>query len=198
IDRTFTFELIRAASELPEPALLAELDKLVAAGVLFTKGTPPRCSYTFKHALIQDAAYQSLVKKRRQQVHQTIAEAIERTFPDTAATEPEVLARHFTEAGLAEKATDYWLKAGLRARDRSAHLDALRPPTRGLDLLRTLPESPGRDERELAFRMPLAASCTATRGYTSPEAEAHIEQAGAVCERLGPAAPRFHFLMVNW
>ncbi|HJZ60151.1 MAG TPA: protein kinase, partial [Gemmataceae bacterium] len=198
IDRTFTFELIRAASELPEPALLAELDKLVAAGVLFTKGTPPRCSYTFKHALIQDAAYQSLVKKRRQQVHQTIAEAIERTFPDTAATEPEVLARHFTEAGLAEKATDYWLKAGLRARDRSAHLEAIRHLTRGLELLRTFPESPGRDERELAFRMPLAASCTATRGYTSPEAEAHIEQAGAVCERLGPAAPRFHFLMVNW
>ena len=113
IGRTFSYELLRAAAELDPSALRAELDKLVGAGVLFAKGTPPRDTYTFKHALIQDAAYQSLVKKRRQQVHLRIAEALERAFPDAADTQPEVLAHHFTEAGRTESAIEYWRGPGI-------------------------------------------------------------------------------------
>jgi tetratricopeptide (TPR) repeat protein len=192
--RTFGFELVRAASGLPEAVLRAELDRLVAAGVLVAMGSPPD-SYTFRHALIQDAAYLSMVRKRRQLVHQQLAAALESTAPDA---EPEVLAHHFTEAGLAWRASGYWLQAGLRARERSAHLEAICHLSRGLDLLLAGPPSADRDERELGLRMPLAASLIATRGYTSPGVEEQIEQAREACERVGPAAPRFHVLMVTW
>ena len=113
--------MIEAASALDEMTLRHELDKLVGAGLLFAKGAPPRRTYTFKHALIQDAAYQSLVKKRRQQFHRTVAEKLEQQFAEVAETQPELLARHFTEAGDVPRAVGYGLKAGERARERSAY-----------------------------------------------------------------------------
>lgn len=198
IGRTFSYEMLRVASELGEETLRAELDKLVGAGVLFAKGAPPRTTYTFKHALIQDAAYLSLVKKRRQQVHLRIADAIERSFTDAAETQPEVLAHHFTEAGRTESAIEYWARAGNRARERSAYAEAIRHLTRGLELLAALPEGPDRDAREFGLRLPLGSCHLAARGYAAPEVETEIVRARDLCERLGPAFPLFDVMMVYW
>jgi predicted ATPase len=198
IGRTFAHEVIRAASELDEPALRVELDKLVGAGLLFAKGTPPRCTYTFKHALIQDAAYQSMVKKRRQQFHRTVAEKLEERFPEVAQTQPELLARHFTEAGEAPRAIDYWLRAGLRAQAAFANAEAINHLRRGLALIAGLPESPDRDALELRFQVPLAVALMTARGYAHPDLEAVHARARALCERLGPQAPLFHVLWGNW
>jgi class 3 adenylate cyclase/tetratricopeptide (TPR) repeat protein len=198
IGRTFSYEMLRAASEWSDETLRTELDKLVGAGVLFAKGEPPRGTYTFKHALIQDAAYLSLVKKRRQQVHLRIAEAVERSFPDAVETQPEVLAHHFTEAGRTESAIEYWGRAGNRARERSAYSEAIRDFTRGLDLLTALPEGPDRDAREFGLRLPLGSCYLAARGYAAPEVEAAVVRARDLCERLGPAFPLFDVMMVYW
>src|SRR5207244_7442263 len=132
-----------------EPTLQAELAKLVQAEILHPRGRPPRCNYVFKHALLEDALYNALVKARRQQFHQRIGEALEARFPQTVETQPELLAHHFTEAGLAAKAVGYWLKAGLRSRERSAEIEAISHLTRGLALLETLDESRDRLAREL-------------------------------------------------
>ncbi|VTR94565.1 adenylate guanylate cyclase : Adenylate/guanylate cyclase OS=Solibacter usitatus (strain Ellin6076) GN=Acid_1303 PE=4 SV=1: Pkinase: Guanylate_cyc: AAA_16 [Gemmata massiliana] len=198
IGRTFSYETLRAAGEWDEPALRGELEKLVRAGVLFAKGAPPQDTYTFKHALIQDAAYHSLVRKRRQQVHHRIAEAIEQTLPDTAETEPELLAHHYTEAGRVETGLDYWTKAGNRARERSAYAESIRHLTRGLGLLIDLPSGPERDSREFGLRLPLSSCFLATFGYAAPEVETEIIRARGLCERLGPAFPLFDVMMVSW
>jgi len=198
IGRTFGYDLIRAATDRDEAVLRAELRKLVDAGLLFPKGTIPRATYTFKHALIQDAAYQSLVKKTRQQLHRRVAGALEAAFPEVVATQPELLAHHLAEAGEVARSVGYWRTAGERARGRSAYPEAIRHLSRGLALLATRPEGAERDGDELQFRLPLAASFIAVRGYAAPEVEEHIARARALCERLGPAAPLFHVLMISW
>jgi serine/threonine protein kinase/tetratricopeptide (TPR) repeat protein len=198
IGRTFSYEMLRAAVELDEPRLRAELDKLVGAGMLFPKGSPPRCTYTFKHALIQDAAYQSMVKKRRQHFHNRVAEALEASFPDVVETQPEVVAHHLAEAGETARSVEYWGKAGTRARERSAHVEAIGHLKRGIELVNTRPEGSERDEAELQLRLPLSASYIAVRGYAAPEVEEHIQRARELCERLGPSSPLFHVLMISW
>jgi serine/threonine protein kinase/tetratricopeptide (TPR) repeat protein len=195
IGRSFGYEMIHAASDLDEPALHLELDKLVGAGMLLAKGTWPTCTYTFKHALIQDAAYQSLVKKTRQAFHQSIAQRLEAQFPEIVETQPEVLARHFTEAGQPAEGIEYWWKAGIRARERSAHLEAIRHLSRGLELCAASREDAA---RELRFRLPLCASYLAVRGYASPEVEEQIQRARVLCEQLGPESPLFHVMMITW
>src|SRR5262249_10041167 len=152
-----------------EPTLQAELAKLVQAEILYPKGRPPRCTYTFKHALLQDALYHALVKGQRQQFHRRIASVLEAQFPDRVATQPEWLAHHCTEAGLSEKAIGYWLQAGLRARERFANVEAIGHLKNGLAVLETLPESPGRDAQELPFLSPLGTAYIAERGYAAPE-----------------------------
>ncbi len=198
IDRTFSFALLLAASAYPEAVLRAELTRLVAEGLLFVRGSPPKETYTFKHALIQDAAYQSMVKKSRQQVHLRIAKAYEMGFPEIVDAQPELLAHHFAASGNTDRAIAYWLKAGQRSRERSAHRESLRHLSRGLEGLLALPVSAERDVRELEFRMPLAASFIATHGYASVEVEEHVTRAQAICDQVGPTAPRFHVLMVTW
>ena len=143
--------------------------KLVQAEILYPKGRPPRCTYIFKHALLEDALYNSLVKGKRQSLHGRIAEALETHFAQTAATQPELLAYHFTEAGLTEKAIGYWLKAGMRSRERSAEIEAISHLTRGLALLETLGEFLERDARELELLSPLGTAYIAARGYAAPE-----------------------------
>ena len=135
LGREFSYELLAAVAALDEPTLQAELAKLVQAEILYPKGRPPRCTYIFKHALLEDALYNALVKGKRQQFHRRIAEVLEAQFPQTAETQPELLAHHFTEAGLTEKAVGYWLKAGLRSRERSANVEAIGHLTKGLALL---------------------------------------------------------------
>jgi predicted ATPase len=198
IGRTIVYGVIRAASSLDEATLRLELDKLVGAGLLFVKGSPPRAVYTFKHALIQDAAYQSLVKKRRQQLHQAVAERLEERFPEVAATQPELLARHFTEAGAAGRATDYWLAAGRRAQAAFANAEAIDHLRRGLAVIAGLPASSDRDARELPFQVSLGVALMTGRGYAHPDLEAVQTRARELCERLGPSSPLFHVLWGNW
>ncbi len=169
LGREFSYELLAAVATVDEPTLQAELAKLVQAEILYPKGRPPRCTYIFKHALLEDALYNALVKGKRQQFHRRIAEVLEAQFPQTVETQPELLAHHFTEAGLTEKAIGYWLKAGLRSRERSAEIEAIGHLTRGLALLETLDESPERDARELELLSPLGTAYIASRGYAAPE-----------------------------
>jgi predicted ATPase len=129
----------------------------------------PQARYIFRHALIQDAAYQSLLKSTRQQYHKHIAQTLAERFPDIKETQPELLARHYTEAGLIAQAIPYWLQAGQRAGRRSAHAEAISHLTRRLDLLATLPDGPERAQQELGLQMALGTSLLATKGFAAPE-----------------------------
>src|SRR5262249_37831596 len=141
LGREFSYELLQAVSPVEEKALQSALAKLMDAEVLYQRGLPPQARYLFKHALIQDAAYQSLLKSVRQQYHQQIARVLEERFPETTETQPELLAHHYTEAGLIARAIPYWQKAGHRAIERSANIEATRHLIRGLELLKILPDT---------------------------------------------------------
>ena len=149
IGREFSHKLLAAVAGLPEAALAQGLDELVNAGLAFRRGTPPEATYTFKHALVQDAAYVSLLRGTRQKLHARIAQALEERWSDVVETQPELLAHHFTQAGLTERAAEYWQRAGERTFRRSAVAEAIGHLTRSIDLVRTLPESRARAEREL-------------------------------------------------
>lgn len=197
LGREFTYELLAAASGIDEQTLHAELSKLVQAGVLFEKGQPPQCSYIFKHALIQDAAYDSLLKKKRQQFHRQIATTLEQQFPETVLSEPELIAHHFTEAVEIPKAVEYWLKAGTHAQETSANLEAINHLERGIELLESLPESPERDGMELQIKLPLSAVLMGVRGYAEPEIEPIHERAIEICRKL-QAPFLFGVMEANW
>ena len=125
------------------------------AELLYQRGLPPHARYLFKHALIQDTAYQSLLKSTRQQYHQQIAQVLEEQFPETVETQPELVAHHYTEAGLIEQAIPYWQQAGQRASQRSTNVEAISHLAKGLELLKTLPDTPERTQQELAYRLAL-------------------------------------------
>jgi predicted ATPase/class 3 adenylate cyclase len=189
IGREFSYELIRAVSPLPERELEAALAELVASELVFPKGAPPNAVYSFKHALVQDAAYSTLLRRDRQELHARIARIIEERFPERVTREPELLAHHFTEARQTERAVGYWLRAGERAAERSANLEAIRHFSRGLEALRTLPESPERDRQELAFQIAIGTPLIAVHGYAAPQTGAAFGRARVLCERLGEAEP---------
>ena len=191
LGREFSHELLAAVAALDEPTLHGELAKLVQADILYPKGRPPRCTYIFKHALLEDALYNTLVKGKRQQFHRRIAEVLEAQFPQTAETRPELLAHHFTEAGLAEKGAGYWLKAGLRSRERSAEVEAIGHLTKGLTLVGALAESPERDALELQLLNPLGTAYIAAHGYAAPEVGPVFQRARELCERIGQPAQLF-------
>ena len=136
LGREFAYELLQAVAPLDEATLQQALARLVEAELLYQRGLPPQATYIFKHALIQDAAYQSLLKSTRQQLHQRIVQVLEARFPETAETQPELLAHHYTEAGLAEQAIPYWQRAASRAIQRSANVEAISHLTKGLELLK--------------------------------------------------------------
>lgn len=185
IGRRFTYELLRAVSALDEATLQAELEKLIGAEIIFAEGSPPQATYTFKHALIQDAAYGSLLKKKRTEFHQRIGEVLEQQFPETVALEPALLAHHFTEAGISDKAIQYWLKAGQKSQAGFAVREALQQFSRGLELVLALPPSPERDGLEVQFQMPLGAMLVQTKGYAADEAGAAFARAREICEQMG-------------
>jgi class 3 adenylate cyclase/predicted ATPase len=192
IGREFSYELIRRVARRPEPDLAAALDRLSEAGLLFCRGAPPHSSYLFKHALVQDAAYATLLRASRQQLHTAIAAALEREFPEIAATQPELLAHHYTEAGLPEQAVRYWYRAGERATERSAHQEAIAHLTRGIEMLDDLPQIPQRDQRELEFQAALVTPFWASRGFGSAEAERAARRAVDLGPRAGTDSPA-HF-----
>jgi class 3 adenylate cyclase/tetratricopeptide (TPR) repeat protein len=191
IGREFSYSLIAAVSALPERDLQSALARLVAAQLVFQRGAPPEAIYWFKHALVQDAAYSSLVRSRRQQLHGLIARALEERFPDLVATEPEIVAQHFTRAGHLETAIDYWLKAASRALERSANVDAAKHISQGLELVIRLPASPKATRKEVALHYTLGLALIAIKGGGAPEtldaflrARAHLSDANTVAERV--------------
>ena len=158
IGRTFAYELLQAVSPLDEVTLQQGLRQLVEAELVYQRGTPPQATYMFKHALIQEAAYQSLLRSTRQQVHQRIGQVLETRFPAAVETQPELVAQHYTAAGCTEQAVHYWQRAGQHASDRSAHLEAVSHLTTAIELLKTLPETPERTQQALTLHIALGAA----------------------------------------
>ena len=190
LGRDFAYLLLRDVAEADEPTLRASLDRLSDADLLFVEGAPPQANYRFKHALVRDAAYQSLLKSRRQQLHSRVAKILRDRFPDRAETEPELLAHHATEGGLLDEAVSYWYKAGLRANYRSAHAEAVAHLTKGLDLLAQLPESSARDSREVDLQLALGVPSAGIAGHWSVEAMVAYARAKELCDRLGGETSR--------
>jgi predicted ATPase/class 3 adenylate cyclase len=188
IGREFSYGLLAAVTERAETDLEAALDQLVASELVFRRGTPPDATYRFKHALVQDAAYQSLLKSSRHQLHAKIAQVLECEFPDAPA---EVLAHHFTEAGLNERAVGYWHKAGERAAERSALREAAAHLGRGLELVSGLPAVPDRARHELALLLALGPVLMATKGWAAPEVEHTYLRARDLAEELADDARLF-------
>lgn len=187
LGRSFSHELISAVAEMPQRQLDDALVQLARAELVFRRGTPPDAEYTFKHALVRDAAYDTLLKSRRQQIHARIAATLERQFPEIATAQPELMAQHLAEAGLNEKAVGYWLTAGRLAVARSAMAEAVAQLQKGLDLLTSLPEGPARQQQELDLQVTLGPALIATRGYPAPEVGAAIARARALAEQLDRA-----------
>src|SRR5262249_10955974 len=152
--------------------------------IVAQRGLPPQATYTFKHALIQDAAYQSLLRSTRQQYHQRIAKVLAECFPGIVEIQPELLAQHYTEAGLNAQAISHWQQAGQQASERSAHVEAISHLTRGLELMQMLPDTPERSQQELALHIALGASLIATKGYAASEVEQTYARALQLCQHL--------------
>jgi class 3 adenylate cyclase/tetratricopeptide (TPR) repeat protein len=198
LGREFSYELLAAVAAADEPALQAELAKLVQAELLFQKGRPPRATYVFKHALLEDALYSALVKGKRQEFHRRIAEVLETRFPQTVETQPELVAHHFAEAGLSWKAIGYWLKAGQRSRDRSAVHEAIGHLTTGLAVLETLEETRERAAWELQFLTLLGPAYIAARGYAAPEVGPTLLRARELCQQGDDHQQLFGIMLGMW
>jgi class 3 adenylate cyclase/tetratricopeptide (TPR) repeat protein len=198
IGREFAYELLALVADRRDTDLQADLDLLGEAGLVFRRGVPPNATLLFKHALVRDAAYSSLLRGHRQQLHGRIAAALEDQFADVTAMHPELLAQHCLEAGWIEKATAYWLSAGQRSAARSATTESVTHFTKGMEALGSLPESPQRDRQELRFRLALGPALIATRGFNNAEAEASYRRALTLCDRLGEQRDRFDALWGLW
>ena len=185
IEREFSYELIKMVSDLAEEELLSHLSVLKDSELLYERGIFPQSAYIFKHALTQAVVYSSLLLKRRKHIHEKIGRAIETLYPERLEEFYEMLAYHYTEAGCHEQAVAYWQQAGQRALQRSANLEALDHLTRGLEGLKTLPDTPVRTQLELDFLIALGLAYRLTRGYTAPEAARTYTRARAVCQQVG-------------
>jgi class 3 adenylate cyclase/predicted ATPase len=194
IGREFTYELLHAVSPLNQETLQHGLRQLVDTELVFQSGVPPQARYLFKHALVQDTAYQSLLKSRRQQLHHTIGKVLEEQFPQTVETQPELVAYHYTEAGLTEQAIPYWHLAGQKASQRSAHVEAISHLTKGLDLLKTVPDTFERAQQELMLQIALGSALMVTKGWSAPELEHCYARAQELCRQLGETPQLFPVL----
>jgi len=198
LGREFSYELLRVVAPMDELELWRGLVQLVRAEVLYQRGVLPHVTYLFKHALLQDAAYQSLLKSTRQQYHQHIAQVLAAQFPETTATQPELLARHYTEAGLQAEALPYWHQAGQRANARSAYAEAHQHLTTGLEVLATMPETPARHQHELDLLTALALALQVTKGQAAPELEPVLTRATALVQQVGEPSQHFAVLFALW
>jgi class 3 adenylate cyclase/predicted ATPase len=188
IGREFSYQLLRAVSHVPDEELQTALARLVASGLVFQRGTPPDAVYAFKHALVQDAAHASLLRSSRQQLHAQIAEALEAHSPEIMENQPELLAQHYAEAGLAERAIACWGKAGRRSAARSAMPEAAAQFQKGLDQLALLPDSPERQRQELESHIALGAALMLAKGFAAPETGQVYVRARELWEQLGSPA----------
>ena len=198
IGREFSHELLAAVADRPQEQLESWLDQLVGSELVFRRGSPPDATYSFKHALVKDAAYQSLLKSRRQQLHARVAHVFEDRFPAVVETQPELLAYHLTEAGLDARAADAWARAGRAALGRSAMREAANSLSRAVGLLRGMPSSPDRQRLELELLGGLGVALTNTLGPASSEAQAAHERADQLSRELGDREGRFRARWNLW
>ena len=183
IGREFSHALLAAVACKPEAKLETQLDSIIRAGLLFRQGVPPNATYLFKHALVQDAAYGLLLREPRRELHARIAETLESRFSEMAENKPEVLARHYAEAGQVEKAAAFWGKAGQRSLARSALVEATEQLRRALDLIATLPGTPARRREEIKLQVALITPLLHVSGYAAPETRAAVERARLLIEQ---------------
>ena len=183
VGRDFSYALIRAVANMEDAALQAALERLAQADILLVQGLPPESVYRFKHALIQDAAYENLLKSRRQALHRSVAEALRGNLAATAAAEPELLAHHFTQAGLTEAAIEWWGQAGQRSLERSALVEAAEQLTRALVQIATLPGTPALRRQQIKLQVSLMTPLVHVKGYAAPETKAAAERARLLIEQ---------------
>jgi class 3 adenylate cyclase/predicted ATPase len=198
LGREFSYGVLQAVAPLDEITLQQGLEQLVGAEILYQRGLPPQAHYVFKHVLIQEAAYQSLLRSTRRQYHRQIAQVLEERFPETCEEQPELLAHHYTEARLQAPAVVYLQRAGQRAMERSAYVEAIAYLRQGLLLTAALPDTPERLQHELMLYMALGVTLAATQGYAAPDVEHAYLQARECCRRLGDPAPLFTVLRGLW
>ena len=194
LGREFSYELIGAVSPLEDVNLGQQLEELVTSEFLYQRGIPPKSTYTFRQALIQDAAYNSLLISRRQQYHQRVAEVLEERFPDTVEVQPELVAHHYTEAGCNQQAVNYWQRAGQNAMSRSANVEAVNHVTKGLGLLEALPDTPERAAQEVILQTMLGRTYLQIRGYSAPEVQLAFNRARDLIDQTGESAQHFHVM----
>jgi predicted ATPase len=183
LGREFSYELLAAVAQRNAVERDAALEQLVAAGLAFRRGTPPQATFLFKHALVQDAAYGTLLRSQRRQLHRRIAHALEE-LPETAEAQPELLAHHCVQAGLLEQAIAYYARAGRRAVARSAMAEAIAQLTKGSELLKSLPDDAARQQKELELQIALGQALIATKGYAATATGDTFARARALCEQL--------------
>jgi predicted ATPase len=193
IGRNFSYELLAAAAPLAEPELQEALRRLVEAGLVFQRGEPPAAEYLFKHALVQDTAYSTLLRGPRQTLHRRIAEALEQRFPDFIGTRPEILAHHYGEAAIADKAITFWHLAGKWSAAKSAVHEATAQLRRGLSLLEGLPETRERNQLELDIHVTLTTALIAGKGLAHPEVVVAAERANRLVTETASVGTPLHF-----
>ncbi len=198
LGREFGYDLIEHVAQRPVAELLMALDRLAEAGLLFCRGTAPHSSYLFKHALVQDAAYGTLLRSRRQELHARVAAVLAQNFADLVERQPELLAHHLTAADDTERAVDQWLKAGQHAAERSAHLEAMRHFGRGLTLLAALPEGPARDRKEIELQLACGLSLFITEGFGAVAAAEIYARSRELAERQGDTSHQFTAVYGLW
>jgi tetratricopeptide (TPR) repeat protein len=195
IGREFSYELLRTIAGLVDDQLQSALGRLISAELLYARGIPPDASYVFKHALVRDAAYDTLLKSLRRDLHRRIAETLLERFSEFAASAPELLAHHYTEAVLPAQAVRYWRLAGRSANERSAYAEAIAHFNRGLELVSSLPETPARISEALRLQIALTGPLIATKGYTAPEVERACSTARELCQQIGESPQLFAVLV---
>jgi class 3 adenylate cyclase len=198
IGREFSYELLAAVGRRSDNQLSDALDQLTAAGLILRRGAPGRASFIFKHALVQDAAYSTLLRSQRQELHARIAKVLEQEFQEMIATQPETLAHHYSQAGLVDLAIEFWGRAGVRSADRSAHHEAVGHFRSALDLVGKLSPSQQRDERELELTLALAVSLIAVHGFGSIRVEECAVRAKGLSDKVYGSRRRFAALRVAW
>ncbi len=198
LGREFAYEMVSGLATTGETALQEGLGQLVEAELLYQRGRPPRAKYIFKHALIQDAAYASLLRRTRQQYHLQVAELLEARFPEVIETNPELVAHHYNEANVTDRALEYFQRAGERALRMSANAEAIAHLGKGLEIVAAMPDSPERAQRELDLLTTMGPALIATKGYAAPEVEPAYRRALELCQELGDVAKQFTALHGLW
>jgi predicted ATPase len=194
----FSYRLLHAVHPIRDEDLQGAIQSATDAELVYVRGIPPEAIYQFKHALIRDAAYEALLRSRRKELHSRIAEVLVRQFPERVTSAPELLAHHYTEAGLVEQAVPYWQQAGRNAAQRSANAEASTHLTTALGLLQTLPDTPTRTRDELSIHLDLGVALITTKGFAAPEVESAYAQARALCQQIGETQQLFPVLWGLW